>query len=381
METEKDIYRELQRHLDNMPAGFPATESGVEIRILKHLFTPEEAEIALHLSALPESLERIYRRVKKSRDIPKEELEEMLDSLVEKGVILGGKVLAKGRDGKFYSKAQFAIGIFELQVNRLTKEFAQDFFQYGDEAFAEEFHTKKTSQTRTIPINKSIRPEYYVGTYDNARLIVQNATGPISVHNCVCREAGDKLEQPCKQTDIRETCLTFQEAAEFLIDSGVGRELSKEEALGLLGRAEKVGMVIQPENSQEPLFICCCCSCCCGVLTLAKKFPGPAEYFHTNFFAAVDANLCTGCQTCLGRCQMEAISTVDNVANVNLNRCIGCGLCTTTCKANAIKLVKKETETVPPKNHDALYKKIMMEKFGPLGTLKIVSKMLLGRKI
>ena len=96
MEAERDVYRELQKHLDNMPVGFPATESGVEIRLLKHLFTPEEAEIALNLSVVPESLERIYGRVKKSKDISKEELEAILDSLVEKGAIMRGKMLAKG---------------------------------------------------------------------------------------------------------------------------------------------------------------------------------------------------------------------------------------------------------------------------------------------
>ncbi|MBM3241630.1 4Fe-4S ferredoxin [Candidatus Poribacteria bacterium] len=381
METERDVYRELQKHLDNMPVGFPATASGVEIRLLKHLFTPEEAEIALNLSAVPETLERIYGRVKNSKDISREELEEILDGLVEKGAIMGGKTLTKGREGKYYRKAQLAIGMFEFQVNRLTKEFAQDFFQYGDEAFAEAFHTKKTSQLRTIPINKSIRPEYHVGTYDNAKLIVQNSVGPISVHHCVCRQARDKLEQPCKQTDIRETCITFQGAAKSLIESGVGRELSKEEAFELLDRAEEVGMVLQPENNQNPSFICCCCGCCCGVLTMAKKFPRPAEYFHTNFFAEVDKNLCAGCETCLSRCQMEAISMGDNVATVNLDRCIGCGLCATTCEVNAIKLMKKEKETVPPKNQEALYKKIMFEKLGPLGTLKMMSQILLGRKI
>ena len=78
---------------------------------------------------------------------------------------------------------------------------------------------------------------------------------------------------------------------------------------------------------------------------------------------------------------MEAISMVDDVANVDLDRCIGCGLCTTTCNADAIKLKSKEGEYVPPKDHDALYKKIVMEKFGPWGTVKMASKNLLGRKI
>ena len=38
-----DVYQDLARHLDNLPAGFPRTETGVEIRILKRLFTPREA--------------------------------------------------------------------------------------------------------------------------------------------------------------------------------------------------------------------------------------------------------------------------------------------------------------------------------------------------
>ena len=43
MSTEIDVYRELQRHLDRLAIGFPSTESGVDLRILKHLFAPEEA--------------------------------------------------------------------------------------------------------------------------------------------------------------------------------------------------------------------------------------------------------------------------------------------------------------------------------------------------
>ena len=49
-----DIYEKLAQHLDNLPAGYPRTESGVEIRILRRLFTPEDAELALHLTLIPE---------------------------------------------------------------------------------------------------------------------------------------------------------------------------------------------------------------------------------------------------------------------------------------------------------------------------------------
>jgi Na+-translocating ferredoxin:NAD+ oxidoreductase RNF subunit RnfB len=293
----------------------------------------------------------------------------------------GGFLAQEGSDRKYYSKAQLAIGIFEFQVNKLTKELVEDFYQYADEAFAKEFHTKKTSQMRTIPVNKSLEVEYHVGNYDNARQIVEDCVGPFAVLNCVCRQAKDKVEDSCKESEIRETCIALQRMARVCIDGGVGREISKEETLELLERAEEVGMVLQPENNQKPLFICCCCGCCCGVLTLAKKFPRPAEFFHTNYLAEVNSELCTGCKKCLSRCQMEAISMVDDIANINLDRCIGCGLCTTTCKANAVQLKKKDREQVPPKDHDALYKKIVVERFGPWGAMKMMGKKALGRKI
>ncbi|MFX0069651.1 MAG: 4Fe-4S ferredoxin, partial [Candidatus Hermodarchaeota archaeon] len=82
-----DVYRKLQQHLDKLPIGYPSTESGVEIRILKHLFTPEEAKIAVNLRLIPEPLRKIYRRVKKT-GISLEELEKHLDSMFRKGAIV-----------------------------------------------------------------------------------------------------------------------------------------------------------------------------------------------------------------------------------------------------------------------------------------------------
>ena len=45
-----DVYQNLAKYLDRLPGGFPATESGVEIRILKHLFSPEEVELTVCLN-------------------------------------------------------------------------------------------------------------------------------------------------------------------------------------------------------------------------------------------------------------------------------------------------------------------------------------------
>jgi Fe-S-cluster-containing hydrogenase component 2 len=376
MGSEPDVYRKLQQHLDKMPVGFPATESGVELRILKRLFTPEEAEIALLLSAVPETLDRIHGRAKKTR-IAREELERTLDRMVAKGAILG-----RGRgDRKRYSKAQLAVGMYEYQVDRLTKELQQDVDQYFNEGFGQAFHGPKTGQMRTIPIGARFVPERRVGRYDDARQLIEDTKGPIAIMNCVCRQGKELTSEPCQQTDARRVCMTFKGAARRLSEEGTAQVITREEALALTERAEEDGMVLQPENTQDPLFMCFCCGCCCGVLTTAKQFPHPAEYLQSNYRAAVDPQLCSECETCQSRCPMDALDSSNGATRVDHHRCIGCGLCVSTCPSEAAKLVAKEQETVPPQDQKDLYKKILVERFGILGTAWMAGKAFLGRRV
>ena len=114
---------------------------------------------------------------------------------------------------------------------------------------------------------------------------------------------------------------------------------------------------------------------------MVKKFPRPADYFTTNFHAIVDSEACEGCNTCVERCQMEALSLINNISTVDYDKCIGCGNCVVPCESNAIKLQKKEKEMVPPKDFDALLQKIMIIKRGFLGTMKMMGKMLLKKQI
>ena len=122
--TSESLYRRLQQHLDRMPVGFPATRSGVEIRILERLFTPEEAEIALELSAIPEPAATIHKRFKSRMALP--ELKQKLDQMAEKGNILAWPIQGEVR----YAKLIFAIGMYERQVKKLTPEFERDTRQY-----------------------------------------------------------------------------------------------------------------------------------------------------------------------------------------------------------------------------------------------------------
>jgi electron transport complex protein RnfB len=376
MTTPLDVYRRLQEHLDKMPVGFPATESGVELRLLRRLFTPEEAETALLLSALPESLDRIHRRAGKTA-ITREDLERTLDRMAAKGAIL-----RRGRgDHKRYSKLQLAVGMYEFQVDRLTKELQQDVEHYFREGFGEAFHGPRTGQMRTIPVGARFVPERRVGRYDDARQLIEDTKDSIAVMNCICRQGKELTGEPCRQTDARRVCMTFKSAARHFVEEGTAQAVTREEALALVERAEKDGMVLQPENTQEPLFMCFCCGCCCGVLTTAKQLPHPAEYLQSNYRALVDPEECTECETCRSRCPMDALDSSNGATRVDHHRCIGCGLCVSTCPSEAIKLVAKEQETVPPRDQRALYRQILVERFGVLGAAWMAGKALLGRRI
>jgi electron transport complex protein RnfB len=379
MDNEDQIYRDLQKYLDRLPIGYPATKSGVEIRILRHLFTPEEAKIALQLSMIAEPIERIYQRVKKS-GISIEELQQILDHMAHKGSIF----TRREGDKKLYMNIWLAVGMYEFQVERLTKDFARDLLQYDDEAFDDEAVRIKIPQMRTIPVEKGlpVPDKYQVSTYDNVREIIENAHGQLAIANCVCRQTKDLLGENCTNTDLRETCfLVSPEAAGYYVDVGIGRNITKEEALDILGRAQEAGLVLQPENTQHPGFICCCCGDCCGILVAIKKSPRPADYYATNYCVEVDPELCTGCEICVERCQLEARVMVDGVATVNPDRCIGCGNCVVFCEFGANQLRKKEQELVPPKDTQALYMKIMSQRGGKWNLLKTGAKILLKLKV
>jgi Fe-S-cluster-containing hydrogenase component 2 len=364
-----DIYRQLQKHLDKLPIPFPETTSGVEIRILKQFFNEEEAKIALNLSLIPESVDKILKRIQDQK-YSKKGLANILHSLFLKGSIRAISDIKKGKEGAFlYGIMPLEIGIYETQVDRITSEFANDFIKYKEEGFSAQVLGKKTNQMRTIPLNQDLAVNSFVETYESVDDIIKKSDGPFVVSNCICRQTKDKLGEKCKQTEIREICITIEEGARFCINRNSGKEITKQETLGLIEKARNVGMILQSENSQKPNFICCCCGCCCSVLQEAKKFPKPADYLNTNYYAEVNKEECVLCENCTERCQMEAIFRVNKHIEIKKERCIGCGACLITCDGDAIK------------NFNQLYTNIYKERFGILKTAKFLGKVLLGQQV
>ncbi len=351
--SDESVYRELQSHLDKMPVGFPKTKSGLELKILKHFFTPEEAKIATKLDTNFRTIKEIHERLDKPK-ISLEELEKYLNNMASKG---GLDVKKEGTEKKF-ANALLVIGMFEHKVNKLSKEFLDDFFKYASMGgFGFEFIKTKIPQLRTIPIEESITPEHHVPNYDDIRQVIKNSPGPFSLQNCICRQIGQMDGKKCKNTTRLETCLTFGHEAQLYIDEGWGREISREETLEVLRKNEEDGLILQASNYEDISFICSCCSCCCFIIGMIGNFPNPVQYFATNYHVIIDSDNCSGCETCIDRCQMHALSMNDGISVVDLTRCIGCGVCVAGCPSDALKLEKNKSEIdLPSTRHDLLQK-------------------------
>jgi len=382
MDTENKVYRDLQRYLDRMPGGFPEVESGLDTKLLKRFFAPEEARLAMQLSLKPEPLKRIYSRIK-DNGMSVEELRQMLDRMMRKGLIL---TVEEGYDETHYCNAEFAMGgIFNFQINRLSKDLIADYHAYQAERRSKASPgAGRGLPLRTIPVEQSIPvPEKYrVSDYDNVRKLIENARGRIAVANCICRQTSRILGGGCGKTDLEEACLMIgPDHAKRHVDMGIARYITREEAFEILNKAQKAGLVLQPENSQRPDAICCCCGDCCVLLKMLVKHPRPVELYVTNYYAEVDRELCNGCEVCVEKCQLDAVTIVDGVAQVNLDRCIGCGNCVALCPAGAVRLLKKEPEKVPLKDKDTVNMKTLAGRVGKWNMLKIRAKMMLGLKV
>lgn len=343
-----DLYKKLACHLDKLPGGFPPTEDGVELKILRKLFTPQEAELALTLTLIPETPAVIARRAR----LPKDEAARRLKEMSLKG--LAFRIERPGQE-PLYMAAQFVIGIWEYHVNDLDPELVEYMRRYIPTLFNPEAWSK-APQLRTIPVARSLPSEQPVLPYEQVEELVR-AQKKILVAPCICRREHRLTGEGCDRPE--ETCLVFGIGADYYLKNGLGRLISLEETLEILEMADKAALVPQPSNAQKIVNICLCCGCCCQVLKTIKRYPQPARLVSSPFVAKAEPDKCKGCGICVERCQMEALSLEDDKVVLDRDRCIGCGLCVTTCPTGCLSLERKpdqEQKPVPRNMMEALLK-------------------------
>jgi ferredoxin len=348
------MYVRLQEHLDGLPVGFPKTPSGIEIAILKRIFQPDEAEMAVRLTPLPETTEEFSQRT----GLDRVRAGEMLERMAKKGQIF--RMRHEGTT--LYNAAPFVPGIWEYQLENLDAELAGMVEAYFGHSLGKVISGGKIPIFRTLPVDENLTMEMEVMPYDRVKDIVRSQK-TIALANCICRKERRLAGHECDHID--DVCLLFSHMARFYVENGLARFITPEEAVDVLDRAERDGLVHSPLNAQRPMGLCNCCGCCCGILRGITHFKlPPSKVIRSDFYSVCAKDACSGCGECVERCQVNAIQLVDEVARVDRSQCIGCGLCVSTCPTGALALVHKPPDEAPapPATAGDVFKQLAMGK-------------------
>ncbi len=343
----ESIYTKLRERLDTYSFGFPETKSGIEITLLKKLFSETDAELFLNLSLKLEEASAISERLNEPEDLIKEKLED----LTARGLLFRQVSGAKTR----YGAIPFMHGLAEFQIKRVDEELSELMQKFFREAYNRNIADSADMFLRVIPVQKYVEIERHIASYNDVEKILDDMD-IIVVTECFCRKHKKLLNEGCSRPV--ETCFMFGSMGQYYIDNNLGRRVDKKEALKIVAEAQKAGCVTQPATSQNPSGMCNCCGDCCAVLGAIKANPKPAEFVFSNYFSSIDSESCIGCEACKDICPMEAINMNESgKAEVNLERCIGCGLCLMACAVEAVKLNEKpegSRKSVPENTRDQM---------------------------
>lgn len=337
---ENDAYEQLAGALDLLPGGFPRTESGVELLILKKVFLPEEAMLASNMTGTGEIADAIAGRV----SLPGDEVVERLKAMVRRGIIWGSR-----KDGALkFRLAPFIVGIWEEQWDVLDHELAHLCEHYFNEGGIAGIMRPGPSVNRVVPAQQAIKTEFIL-PYDDIRTMLLQAKH-FGLRDCICRKQQELVDT--RKCDFPlNLCLNFSMA-----ERRAGpHDITQEEALRVLDQAEEIGLVHTVNNVVKGVYyVCNCCGCCCGILRGITQFGIENSVARANYYAVVDPDLCNACGICEDRCQVSACS-VSDVATIDLTKCLGCGICVTGCSMEAMRLeLRPDAEMVhPPEDYKA----------------------------
>ena len=331
-----DIYRKLAERLNAIPNGYPATGSGVELKILARIFTPEQAALACAMRLTPEPAAAIAGRLGKDP----EETERMLRQMARQGQIRARRT----GQGLVFALMPFVVGIYENQLPRMDEELAGLCEQYFQE-IGGSIMGDAPSVHRVIPVEQSIGLNLEIFPYERAVEMIEGAKS-WGVRRCVCREQQRLLGKGCDHAE--ESCLTFAPVEHAFDDSEADRPITREEALRILGEAAEAGLIHSTANHRGLLtYICNCCICCCGIMRGVAEWGNPGAVARSDFRAVADAGLCTDCESCLDRCRFGALSMVEEICRIDHDRCLGCGQCVSVCPTGALSLERRPQGDLP----------------------------------
>jgi Fe-S-cluster-containing hydrogenase component 2 len=360
----QDVYLRLAKHLEYLIMGYPHTEELIDL--LKEMFTPIEAQVALaipnHLTPLETaSLESIIS----ATDLPAKTVIEALDSLAKRHLIYS----ACSENGtKGYALLQVGYGVPQTffwggQQDDRAKHMAKLILNYFSiSTTGKVYGGARTKTYKYSPASLSIEvPMQGVMPNEQIGSIVE-AASKIAVAHCPCRMSAKILGRTDCAHSL-EVCIKYDELAEFVIDKGLAREISKDEANHILKNCEREGLVHMVDNAQGDIkHTCNCCGhYCWNVGIIRRRKISRDQLMAVYFTRETELNECIGCGNCAEICPVDAVEMNDEKPRVDTDWCIGCGVCAISCPAKVISIKRRLADQAPQTFND-LHQRIKREK-------------------
>ena len=359
-----DIYMRLAKHLEDLIMGYPYNPALIDL--LKEMFNPVEAEVALAIPNNLEPLEAVSPQTIAARcDLPEPTVTEALQSLSSRNMLYtrqteqGDTGFALLQVGYGIPQAFFWGGQNDDRARRMAK-LVLNYFSvpttgavYGGAA---------TKTYKYSPANVSIDVEMQ-GVMPNEQMgPIVEATTKIAVAHCPFRMSAKILGRTDCHHSL-EVCLKYDEMAEFVIDKGLAREISKDEAMKILADSEKEGLVHMVDNTQGQIkHTCNCCGHYCWNVGIIRRRKIPRDMLMAVYFIRdTELDDCIGCGACADICPVDAVTMFDERPVVDNEWCIGCGVCAVYCPAEVIS-IKRRLEGKAPESFTDLHQQIRQEK-------------------
>lgn len=305
----KEKVLDLANHIGRKKRGSKdeITAMDPEYKVLEPVVTDDMADVCMCME---------IRKKVTARDIAplcgksEEETYKLLMELAYAGVCFVNEI--DGVDTFWYDT--WVPGIMEMMVNNKENvakypQIAEAFEAYG------RVRGPKTAGSfpvgvglmRVIPIEQAIMGETRRASYEEVSKYLDDNT-VFTVSDCSCRTAREVMGEGCGHLK-EDMCIQMGHAAEYYIRTGRGRQITKEEAIEIIKRAEENGLMHQIPNldgSGKTHAICNCCGCSCLSLRTAEMFIN-SDMVRSNYISQVDKEKCVACGECVQNCPVNAL--------------------------------------------------------------------------
>jgi len=321
------------------------------VRLVAHLFSPEEAQVAVHVPYYyPGSISRIARKARRKAETVK----PVLDRLAERRVIIG----VNSR----YALMPLIPGMFEYMLmdgrdSAWHRKYAELLMDVWTTGYVEQYNTSAIPAVRNIPVQSTVKDhKSIVVDHDLISELIDHHQEMAVLNVCQCRQSIHFTGRECARADTKDGCLIFGSFARNTEKSGDGRNVSKEEMRDIVTQRWEKKLVFLTGNVaiDSPNAICTCCDCCCHFLEGVNHWNGKALLAPAHFLAQVDQQLCNNCGKCTRACNTGAHVMENKEHGYDRDKCIGCGVCVPACKEEAITMQENPEWKKPSKSFPTL---------------------------